>query len=219
MTSSTHWVDAGKEGLDYLRRCLAAGKTLSKLIQQRIADVPGIAKALVPATFRINSLHAFEVGGLLPQTGEVAFQAGSDSIAVSKPTLIHPMVQKITQNLRMDMDRICVCEEQMMMPGDPVAKTPTNRLFRYHDELYHVCLGTDSNEKVAETLRKAYSWSRMGVISSRTGIVWRKEGLTDVTRDYLEKLAAAARFVFVGAYDGESFLLWTDEARQDESQR
>ena len=40
--------------------------------------------------------------------------------------------------------------------------------------------------------------------------------MLDVTREDLETIVAAAQFVIVAAYDSESFLVWTEEAYQDQ---
>src|SRR6266571_9097894 len=107
----TRWLHVGKDGLAYLDRCLSGGKTLSKLLRQRIADATGITNALVPENVELDQVRRFETGGLLPQADEEAIRLGKGLIAVAKPNLVDTMAQTITRLLKAELDRICLFEE------------------------------------------------------------------------------------------------------------
>lgn len=212
----THWLDVGQDGLNYLEKCLSNGRTLSKLLSQRIAVSSGITKALVPDNVDPTQLRKFETGGLLLAANGAPIKVGVDAIAVAKPSLVTVMAETITKLLQTNPDRICVFEEQVMRPGDPSTLTPPNLLLKYRDELYHVCLPGDVNAKVERTLRKANSWACTGVITFRCGFVRCQGEMVDVTRESLEAIVAGAQCVIVAAYDGESFVVWAEEPYWDQ---
>lgn len=212
----THWLDVGKDGLNYLDNCLCNGKTLSKLLKQRIAVSSGITYALVPQNIELPRLRKFESGGLLPQANENVVPLEMGVIAVPKPNLINAMAQVIAQILRANPERFCVFEELMMRPEDPLTATLPSLLLRYREELYHVCLSGDSTEKVERILRQAHSWACAGVVACPKRIIRSQGHVIDITRESLETIVAGAQFVIVDAYDGESYVVWTEEPYRNE---
>lgn len=81
------------------------------------------------------------------------------------------------------------------------------RTYSYSSFLYHVATAEDSTKVILDVVRTIYAVPLgVGAILSRGLPPVRTEGLTEISE--MSILASTARIVIVGAYDGESVLVW-----------
>ncbi len=104
----------------------------------------------------------------------------------------------------------CVFEDWSVKAGDPNLSSSKSHILTFHGEVYYVLFGGDVEDSriettVAEARRLPVSFGVMTSVPDEASNVNMKAGLDC---DLLRSLAERTERIVVGAYDGESYLIW-----------
>jgi len=99
----------------------------------------------------------------------------------------------------------------MALPRDPWLQSCGLPTLIFEDEVYHFISHRDAEdeERILQTIRGASDvWLFYGVMTSfsKTGDAALEAGV--IGREVLQTCAEKAERIIVGAYDGESYLIW-----------
>ena len=189
-------MESGEAGLAYMAGRLANGNSLSALLLSEESRLGG-ASALVPAGTPSDRVTRFSEGGVLPQSRR------SHDIVRTPNTDAW-----LARALGATMDEsgvICIVENAMALCHHPITARLPN-VVCLGAEVYHLIRpGTDTGADVLVTLRAASSIPTFVGILTRVPVAakdWRPTSMAD-----LAGLARNVVLLFVGAYDGESYLI------------
>ena len=211
----------GDEALDYVRSCLASGKTLSAHLLQLPLDT-GRVWAYLPENVAPEAARSFRMGGVIPidQDAEVEIFSDGKLAATLIPVRTHPLgvrteqvlLQFISSYLSESGERYVVFEHALAHPTDPFIQTGTSKFFSYGPEVYHFLSSQDVNlAQIHDTVRSASSYLFIASLTSlpvKQDIQPRQE----VSLDTLKTLSNNTVHIIVGAYDGEGELIWSKRA-------
>jgi len=122
------------------------------------------------------------------------------------------LVSAVQEYMRGGARRICILQHSVAAPNEPWIAKSGLRPHIFENEVYFVLFNRDaeSKEGIESTIRHTWDvWLFYGAMTSLpadSGL--DPEGGT-ITRDVLEMLAQRTEKIVVGAYDGESYLIWS----------
>jgi hypothetical protein len=173
----------------WIRARLESGNTLAKRLLALPLDGGSVAATLPPDA---------------PDTAFARFDAGG----VTRRAATEPEVAELVAGyLRQGGGRCAVFEDALSRRGDPVLAKQGGRYAWVGDEVYHLLLPGDDRAQVTAALRRATSFSFLGVLAASGGGELRAG--QDLAPGALDALARAADHLLVGAYDGEGVLVWS----------
>jgi hypothetical protein len=143
-------------------------------------------------------------GGLLKQPDPSTWLRGEGSVAVPLPSTSAKLASEILDFISHGSGKFCLVANENVDPGDPVsAKYPAKAVYR--EELYHLITHGMDRDEVARVLSAAMSVPTFfGVLSSSLSVLPTQSLSEGFFRAVLENIEA----LFVGAFDGEGFLIW-----------
>jgi hypothetical protein len=172
--------------LSYLERVLRSGKSLSRLLLERVDFAAGKIHALLSRQVSGHEIQDFASGGI-------------GSIKPARSTLA-----KIAIRYLQEPGKQIVLEEGLARAGDPAVGNKKGVLF-LGDEIYYVAEKTDSAEQMEQFfMQPRYSLGLVGIFSVAAPGPFPKTSQTELAR-----FVEAAEKIVVGAFDGEGYLLWT----------
>jgi hypothetical protein len=198
-----------ENAIAYLKKCLSHGKTIAKLLLERDDLDDGAIRSLLPKSVSREAVLDFESGGKLPRTNTVRVPDKPSLRIELKANSDPALAAEILKFLRNDAENLCLFEDALAAAGDPFLKSLDSRLWFYGDEVYHLITSTDSvTEKILQAIRPARSWLTIGVLTD--GPPRNQYGdRGNLSFLDLNLLAQQAEKIIVGAYDGESYLIWS----------
>lgn len=187
-------------GLEYVRGELAAANPLGRLVRSVVEAEPGTTVAIVPEPH--GELYAFR-HGIFPKP------AGPQRGVVAVPSTASQVSTWVLAALRADVRACFVCESYLLRARDlsraavfaPGART-------CEEFVYHWAMPGDSPEVVAQVVGAAYPRPLGFAVLSILPPAASTQGLV-MGPGVLEALAAGTQSAFIGAYDGESVVVWT----------
>lgn len=195
----------GREALFYIKKRLSAGKTIGQLLLNKIDFSLGTIHTMLPHNIDVNSLIRFEEGGKI--------EVSENEFIYTEGLRIRPVYNtdgwlesKILNFLERE-NGICVFENSLAQLEDPWLASRKSRIFLYGNEVYHfVDVSAEPNE-IHEALREAKSAFPLFIgIMSFSHIVLNDNEKVDKKK--LEKIVKGTSKLIIGAYDGESYLIW-----------
>jgi hypothetical protein len=191
------------------------GNTLAKAMLETLSLAQGCVTTFLPRNVIPESLEDFASGGKLPTPPVSEWKstkvAGETLLMIPVPTTDSLLVAEIKNYLLQAKDHVCILEDALKMPGDAVLRRVSNKLATYNTEVYHLLFHEDAQEeRILGALNNAKSLPTfIGALTE-----WPSELLGIKPRvlslGHLQTLAARTNKLFVGAYDGESYLLWSN---------
>ncbi len=133
-------------------------------------------------------------------TAEIIPKRDCDSWLLTK-------IQNYLNNRRYEQP-VCILENDSAQANDPWLSLGDIRLLTLGDEVYHPLICGDSDEVVLKSVKSSRSWLFVGTLTLWPGTVPATE-IASASSAHLEQLAHCSQAIFVGAYDGEGYLLWT----------
>ena len=200
ITTAVRLDDPGR--FEYVRGELAAANPLGRLVLSVVEAEPGTTVAIVPEPH--GELYAFR-HGIFPKP------AGPQRGVVTLPSTASQVSTWVLAALRADVRACFVCESYLFeAPGlSRAARCSRPARARAREFVYHWAMPGDSPEVVAQVVGAAYP--RPLGFSSVLSILppaASTQGLV-MGPGVLEALAAGTQSAFIGAYDGESVVVWT----------
>jgi len=195
----------------YLEESLKDGHTLAKLVLEVIRFESGYITTFLPPNVAPESIKDFRTGGKLPSSPEPESYVpdGQSQKITPVPNTDADLAFVVKGHLRLDKRRVCAMEDALKRPGDLILKRLKTRYATFENEIYHLLFHTDAGtNNVENVLKTAKSLPTfVGLLTSCShppGLA--TDGTLSLTE--LRELAIKVNKIFVGAYDGEGYLLW-----------
>jgi len=207
-------LELGPAALEYIRERLGHGKTLARYLLEREDLASGSVITCLPPNVPVETLEDFGEGYKLkrdPATFRYRTEPdGSITRWEPVPNTDPWLVSVVQQFLRSGSGRVCILENSSALPSDPWLQSCHLPILIFDDEVYHFVSHKDAEneERVLETIRTARSWLFYGVMTllPKSDAPSLEAGTID--GEFLQACAQKAERVVVGAYDGESHLIW-----------
>jgi hypothetical protein len=212
MIDNLQEITLGTDALDYVRRFLFPRKRqLSRSLREKIELDLGKIKTYLPPTSTREAIHQFEFGGKLPQPLERTVVGGGYTVPI--PNLDDALIAKIQAHLSGDDSSLCIFENGVIRPQYPAVNRLPKRLhtFTCEDTVCHYLTANDkdSSDLIRLTIRVARSPAPPYLVGCATklfAVTLYDNG--SVPYQDLEKAVESVEQIFLGAYDGEGFLIW-----------
>ncbi|MEO6391375.1 MAG: hypothetical protein ABIP75_05940 [Pyrinomonadaceae bacterium] len=205
---------------EYFQQYLDDGGSLSKILARSLPLESGSISALLPEGFDQSAVHSLDTGGIIPVPDEVMAKESrrleSGGIMVPKLDTREELEIIVRKFLQENKDGIVVFEDQTSEPTDPWLKNSGTRIFSYDQEVFHYLVPKDCDfpERINKTISAAGGWRFVGTLVLKDEISSKLQTTSAIaTREDLERIAASISAVVVGAFDGESFLIWRPQLR------
>lgn len=203
-------IELDRDAITYLRSCLSDGKSLSAHLLRLPLDEGRIVTYL-PLTASPDAIKGFSVGGIIP-TVRLPREVDSDEseiVQLSRTEVELKLADLISAYLNRSGRRYAIFEHALAEPTDPwLVQTPA-KFFTYRSEVY-VCLTSQdiSNEAIMSAIRTAATYRFTGILCTTSSLPDLSTGQV-VEQDILRVLAESTQHIIVGAYDGESEIVWS----------
>ncbi len=127
---------------------------------------------------------------------------------VPVPSTIDDLTKLISAHLSTP-ERVCFLENANASRGDPWLAQPGVPTGYYEDEVYHWLAGPQPEAAIKEAVKTARSsFIFIGALTSLTGTGVELVESGDLSLEALQRLADNTCKLFVGAYDGEGYVIW-----------
>jgi hypothetical protein len=198
--------NVGPAGIDYVRRRLTEGKTLSRhLLAEQNLD-RGTVVAYVAAEADPEQTEQFEVGHACESPEDsVAFTSASGTRWRMTRTPTADLVDTIAGFLGEAKDALCIFEHGLARRTDPFLESARFRVAFYGDEVYPFAAAGDDHARIGGALRGATTPYPPLVGALTHGDLSTR---ADLGENALASIAAKTERIIVGAYDGEGYVIW-----------
>jgi hypothetical protein len=200
----------------YLRATLSRGRSLSKSIK----DLPieeGRVFSFVPSGTTRDSLYAFENGGLYLTNSIEKVRVESSVLGSVVPVSndARPsVIEQILMRINGGKDNFCLFEEPVMWPSDPnLAKLGLDYVYIGDEQLFYFFDTAHATaERIGEAIKVSDDYIFLCALSSlASSIRFCFTPSKEISPDFLVSFAKNVDTFFIGAYDGEGYLMWTKE--------
>jgi hypothetical protein len=198
--------------ISYLRQKLGDGKTLARLLLESVDFATGAVAVLNAIAMSGSLITEFNCGHvpLSPESAQYIKILGQPYLAYPTSNSYEHLTEVIYWSME-SPESICLMENMRASPNDPWLKRAKSRLAIYGPEVYHILTKSDRfKEKIEDTLREAESLPVfVGAVGRQPAdrIVDDSAHVT-ISLEQLSAFAKSIRCLFVGAYDGEGYVLW-----------
>lgn len=196
--STYRYIPQGEPAIDYIEHALSLGGTLARLVQKHCDLRAGSVYAFLPTEYAVATSRDYIRGG----------------VASSTISLTH-LTEVISHFLDATRARICLFENALARATDPWLAKAQSHLLLFDEEVLHLVTSRDylqfADDRDAAIRTAVIEAERaltvIGVCSLEPVPNWRPGNI--VSYDELERVAEKHRKLIVGAFDGESYLVWT----------
>jgi hypothetical protein len=194
----------------YMKSRLVLGRTLAKFLLETIDRSEGTVFTLSPRQLNPTELMEFEIGHVdtegLASAGAISPILGSEK----------ELAELISHLLR-EPQKFCFLENWLATPDDPWVRRAKSHIVTLGTEVYHVMSSAET--RISEAIREA---SQIPVFVGAIGNFSINMGSSimagqTVTADSLKSFAETVECIFVGAYDGEGYVLWFDKRPEEQA--
>ena len=200
--------------VDYMMRQLGGGNTLAKLLLETVDFERGAVTILNVVQLSETQMREFNWGHarLAPESAQHIEILEQPFPAYPTANSYEHLTEVIYSSLE-DPQCVCVLEDMLAGPEDPWLKRAKSRVATHGLEVYHILTRSDRREeKIENTIREAESLPVfVGAVGRQPPdrIADDSEHVT-ISLGQLKSFAKSAYCIFVGAYDGEGYLVWKD---------
>jgi hypothetical protein len=197
-----------------MERVLTMGHTFAMLLHKRFKPESGEVFILSPDPLDSSQVLQFDFGHF-PQEPVPGTIGGV-------PGKICPLADsndefaKLVCEMLDAPQSICLMENYLFSADDSWLQRAKSCVVTHESEILHAVFGSDhSQDKIAEAIidarRIPVLIGAVGRLTTEANTAIQKE--KTITTSVLESIAETARLVFVGAYDGEGFVIWKTNPR------
>ncbi|SRR5229473_2823591 len=206
-----------RAAVDYTRQQLGSGNSLAKFLLEGFDFKTATVVVLNAVPLSAIQITEFNWGHVPP-----AEESAQHIMIERQPFLAYPkansyehLTEVIYSSLQ-EPQRVCVLENMLASPGDPWLKRAKSRVATHGTEVYHIVDATERlREKIEDAVREAAS------LPVFVGAVGRQPpdpilgdaGDATISTRQLRTFANTVHCIFVGAYDGEGYLVWHSDRR------
>jgi hypothetical protein len=212
-------ISLGPEAIGYIRECLSYGKTLARYLLEKLDLESGSVTTFLPPDVSEEARTQFKWGGKFKRDPATfvyhTAPDGSRTRMEPVPNTNPWLVSIVEAFLRGAEGRVCIFEDALVRPSDPCFSSLKGRLLIFGDEVYYFLSSEDrEGKRIAETVREAANvWPGLiGALTSVAGEAALSDEAREITAAQLRVLAESVEKIVVGAYDGESYLIWSRAA-------
>lgn len=209
-------ITLGGPAIDYIQESLKNGKSLARQLVERPDLQEGNVVTFLPKDARLDRILDFTSGGKLPEpklndSSQYVAPDGLRWKVIPKRNTDVCLVRHIRIFLNLGVDRICIFENPMALPTDPWVEKSTSPLLIFQNEVYHFLTTQKATDQdIHETIKQASSiyppfLAVLTIVSDKHNFSKQK---VSITSEEIRSLAAKTEEIIVGAYDGESYLIW-----------
>ena len=198
----------GSEAIAYVRNRLEQSKALGHYLLGNLDLDKGHVITCLPQTVGEDVAKKFQHGvfPLVPGSERhVTAPDGTTWRMTPKPNMNFWLTSVMKTFLKAGDNRACIFEDAVARPTDPYLERVVTRRFSVSDTVYHYLLSDDAeqDEKIDQTIKQASSWLFIGVLAALPSDFWEAPDLLTIV--------SGAQKIVIGAYDGESYLIWEKE--------
>jgi hypothetical protein len=206
----------GIEAVEYIKTRLSNGKTLAHYLLKIQNIDSGSITTFLPSDVSMEQANKFQYGGVLPPTPKSKWRYftaddGRKYVMAPTPREMRYLVKTIKDFLRIDESRLCIMEDALAKPNDPCVSRLKSRLLFFRDEVYYIVYHSDIKPSyIRNTIEEAESIPTF--IGAFTSLPKEGNVFSDrqkISEDTLRVLAERTEKIFIGAYDGEGYLIWS----------
>lgn len=203
----------GEPAVEYVRSRLQYGHYLAGAVASRLGQFQGAASTYLPEGLPAAAVEDFRSGGKV--THGVSWTSPNGSVTVGVGNTYSALADLIESHLNESAGNAVVVENANAKRGDLYLARLKSRLACYDDEVVHLLVPGDSRADIETTIRESKSIPTfIGVFSKSPS---EAAVSRDLTQGQLDEIAASASLVFVGAYDGEGFVVLRRDGRDGET--
>jgi hypothetical protein len=199
----------GIEAVQYIKTRLSAGHTLAHYLLKIQNIDSGRVTTFLPSGVSMEQANKFEYGGIILRY--LTTDDGRKYAMAPAPSATRYLVKTIKDFLSMDESRLCIMEDALAKPNDPCVSRLKSRLLFFRDDVYSIVYHSDIESSfIRNTIKEAKSIPTF--IGAFTSLPSRDNTFSDrqkISEDTLRVLAERTERIFIGAYDGEGYLIWS----------
>ena len=206
------------EATEYIKQNISdLGLSLSRMAKKYIDLNKGKVMGILPLDIERQQVIEFGNGGLeyepsLPQTTVLTNEKvhGKQSeIRLGETTL--RLIMYIQEHLKVNKDHLCIMEDMSAEPSFPFLKYSLSNIKFYQNEVYSVIYNDEVQvQQIWNAIRDTRSAAcHIGLMTSYPENTHILKKTNNLTEDELIILAQRTEKIFVGAYDMESYLIWS----------
>lgn len=211
-------IDLGLRGCQFVARELADGHTFSRLLLENLDLASGQTTTHLPAGTLLEDALRFKEGGRLPCPPVETWRTIEGGLMIPTPTT-RPHLDELILDSLTAPNRVAVFENASAARDDPWLQRTDLNAFFFGQEVYHLLAHPVSLEALDETVRTAQSlFLFVGALTECSAGLERPPNRGELTLDLLRSLARETRWIFVGAYDGEGYVIWRRRSSADTGQ-
>jgi len=184
-------------------------------------DVLPLAKGTIttylPSGTPIRGLEDFRTGGKLPTPppSEWSSTERNDEILlmIPIPNTDDWLAKKVSEYLSEAENRVCIFEDALTRTGDPIVQKMDTKYATFGAEIYHLILSSDSDPAyIRKVLRRAKGIPTFIGFFTEWQASQPQGSPIGLSNGDIQALTVRANKVVVGAFDGESYLIWSRSA-------
>lgn len=205
-------IHLGNSGLQYIASILASGPTLMRELLNQVDLNSGSVYTLLPENINLDEASQFKIGGKIPVTPDsdppYFFEnEGTRRVATPVVNLTGELCQFIASAI-LNSNCTCVIEDFLALKRDfDLQNISTSETLFYEQEVYYKIGRSKKIKNQVESIIKR-SWRvphSAGILTSINKDIFNQQNLNLKS---LQAIAAETFTIFVGAYDGEGFIVW-----------
>ena len=215
MTSDYREAPVGPAAEQYVRESLSQGHTLARTVLQVLPLSHGQITTFLPPSIAPQSVDDFRAGGKLPTPPSSQWKwgqaHGKSYRMVPVPNTDNELMAEIKNHLMSGENNVCILEDSVVMAGDPVLQKCVTRYAILGDDVYYLLFhDVAKDEMIFRAIRQARS--ALPILIGLMAVYKEPKQLGSggsISLVQLEALVRDALRLFVGAYDGEGYLIWS----------
>ena len=203
--------------VEYLRYVLRNGHKLAELVLRDVNLTEGQIRTVLWQGCPIDDLYKFSSGGKTLRTPPSLETGKGAASVVPIVSLVRPIAKRLAALLSSIKDGVLLLEDVVALRTDGSVSRLTPPPLFYSNFIYHFAMSDQATPPRIERAMKLasslpFAWGLLSSIDIQ--IQKRLLASRELTLSDLEILAANCEALLVGAYDGESYLLWERNGRK-----
>lgn len=201
-------IELGPAGLRFVAEQLAGGLTFSRLLLGHLDLERGEAVTHLPPGVALAEAVKFDQGGKLPYPPSATRELADGRRMVKVQTTRGHLARLLAEGLAVP-GRVGLLENATASREDPWLHGLRVATVFVGQEVYHWLAGPVSAQAADEAIKRAQSpFQFVGALSSLAAGHDSPADRGELAPEMLHGLAEATRMIFVGAYDGEGYVIW-----------
>lgn len=196
----------GNEANSYINEILQEGNTLSQHIIRKINIQNGRVKTFSPSICNNSkNYNEFYYGGISADVPEPK-KIRQNDIEAHLAMLVKTFISE-------NLSNVCIIENSLANKNDAWVKNIGSNLLFFNDEVYHFLSSKNfKGDDILKTITQAKSIpvfiGYFASIPEKILIRFNSKPSIEISIEEIGTIANGIQKIFVGAYDGEGYLIW-----------